>query len=635
MISSFRRLLETWYFRAFFILMVASFLLWGVGDMLRVIGTSSWVAKVAGMTIDGPAMQGEFQRAMTTASRDLPNGQEVTPELRRQVGEQTLQRLIGQVALTKTLNDMRVVVPVPALVDATHKMPAFKGADGAFDKARFAATIRENGLTEAGFLDMMRGDLARRQLFDAVTAGARVPDAEARPIYAMQLEKRSADIAAFPFAAMGEPPVPDEATARRWFDNHPDLYAIPEYRRVKLLVLSPRTVAADVTVSDEDVQAAYEAHQSDYTTTARRSVQVISSGDEAVAKKLVETWRAGASWPEMEDAAKAAGAVAVAQDDAAEKEFPDPDLAKAMFAAAEDVVGNPVKGAFGWFVVRVTKITPGGLAPFNSVKETLRARVVTEKSLELVYDRANKIDALFGNGATIESLPAGLGAREMGVSFDRNGLTPEETRAVILGEDEIRAAVIAAAFDAGKDDQPHLTEVQTPSNGGSGYYAVMVDGITPPGAKTFDSVRDAIDTDWRTDQRRRAAEQGAASLLAAVKNGKTFSDAARDAGVPPTLSPLVTRTARDPAMPPAVQNVLFTLKLNDPAMVETAEGFLVAVPVEIISPDPAADAAGYEQLRAAVAKTISNDLSSTMLEALRQRANPRINQTNVDQIVQP
>jgi hypothetical protein len=70
-------------------------------------------------------------------------------------------------------------------------------------------------------------------------------------------------------------------------------------------------------------------------------------------------------------------------------------------------------------------------------------------------------------------------------------------------------------------------------------------------------------------------------------------------------------------------------------MVENAAGFLVATPVEIIQPDPATDPAGYDQLRTAVARTIGADLASVFGEALRVRANPRINQANVDQIVQP
>ena len=35
MISAFRRSLDTWIVRVFFLVMVAAFVLWGVGDVLR------------------------------------------------------------------------------------------------------------------------------------------------------------------------------------------------------------------------------------------------------------------------------------------------------------------------------------------------------------------------------------------------------------------------------------------------------------------------------------------------------------------------------------------------------------------------------------------------------------------------
>ena len=98
-------------------------------------------------------------------------------------------------------------------------------------------------------------------------------------------------------------------------------------------------------------------------------------------------------------------------------------------------------------------------------------------------------------------------------------------------------------------------------------------------------------------------------MLQAVKAGKTFSDAAHDAGILPTLSPLVSRTQPDPAMPRQVQQVLFSLKKGEPTMVETPEGFVVATPVEIVAPDPAADPLRYDQLRAAESHTLADDMS--------------------------
>ena len=635
MISAFRRYIDTWPVRIFFLLMVASFVMWGVGDMLRVIGTSNWAAKVGGTTIEAQTMENDYRRALSTATRDLPGGQEASAALRKQVGDQTLQGLIAQAAMNQELAELRIVVPDGILAGTIRGLPVFRGPDGSFDKARFEAALRNNGLTEAGFLDNMRGDLSQRQLLDAVMAGDRAPDSEAAPIYALEGEKRSADIAAFPIAATPEPPLPDDTAARLWYDNHPDLYATPEYRRIKLIVVSPATLAPEVTVSDKDVQTAYEEHQAEFTTIARRSVHVISVSNEAAATTLADQWRAGADWPAMQAAAKAAGASVIDQDDATRTQFPDPDLAKAVFSATPDTVSTPIKGALGWFVIQVTKATEGGVAPFDEVKDKLRQTVVTDRALGLVYDRANKLDGLLGNGTTLDTLPPDPGVVEVTITTDEHGYTPDDAAAPIPGETEFRSAVLRAAFAAQKGDPPHLTEVQTPSTGGSGYFALTVEDITPSGQKPFDSVRSAVNDDWRADQRHHTAELAANAMLKEVKEGKPFSDAARDAGVTPSLSPLVTRTGANPAIPAEVHRVLFTLKKGEPAVVETMEGFLVAVPVEIIAPDPAADPAGYEKLRAAVSRTIGNDLAATFMEALRLRANPRINQAIVDQIVQP
>ena len=72
MISAFRRSLDTWPVRAFFLIMVAAFIIWGIGDVFRIVGTSTWVAKVGDRTVEGPVFQAEYQRGLNQATRDLP-----------------------------------------------------------------------------------------------------------------------------------------------------------------------------------------------------------------------------------------------------------------------------------------------------------------------------------------------------------------------------------------------------------------------------------------------------------------------------------------------------------------------------------------------------------------------------------
>ena len=134
------------------------------------------------------------------------------------------------------------------------------------------------------------------------------------PLFESQFEKRSADMVEFPLAAAPEPPAPSDADLQRWYDNHPDLYSSPEYRRIKAVVLSPQTLAKDIPITDADLQAAYEQHKADYVTLAKRSAQVVSAPDEEKAKALAATWQGGADWDAMQKAAQDAGGSAIALD---------------------------------------------------------------------------------------------------------------------------------------------------------------------------------------------------------------------------------------------------------------------------------------------------------------------------------
>lgn len=635
MLTQFRHYTDSWIARIFFIIMAVSFVGWGIsGDIFRLMGPPTWVAKVGGQTIEIPAFQAEYQRAMAQESRNLPSGQEPTADQRRQVGRQTLERMIGQAALGMELNNLRIVTPDDALAAVVRSMPAFRGSDGKFSHAVFTSVLQNNGYTEARFLAQLRSDIAQRQLLSAVSGSVAAPDAEVKPLFESEFEKRSADMALFPFSAAPEPATPTEADLTRWYENHPDSYTSPEFRRIKAIELSPQSLASEINVTDQDLHAAYDERKAEYQTPEKRSAEVISAPDEAKARALADKWRGGADWTAMQAAAQAAGAAAITQDDATKVQFPDPDLAKAVFSVPVDAVSEPIKGQLGWFVVKVMQIARGSSTTFDQARDALKARVLASKAADLMYDRANKLDQLLGNGGSLDDLPGDLGVIGVTGTMDAKGDTQAGTPAPIPGAAELKSAIIAAAFQAHQGDPPQLTEVQTPSTGGSAYYALTVDSIIPPGKKPFDAVKGQVTEDWKQDQRRRSEDQAATAMMTTVQGGKSFSDAATVAGVTPKLSPLVTRNEGSPDVPPELQRVMFGLKPNEATMVQVPDGFIVAQLVEIVKPDAATDKTDYDQARAAVTKSISDDMATVFVDALRQRANPQINQQGFDSVVQ-
>ncbi len=635
MISAFRSYLNTWVVRALFLVLVAAFAMWGVGDVIRNIGTTTWVAKVGDQTIEPPQLDEMFRGALAQYSRSQP-GAQPTAAVRMQIAEQTLNDLILRTAVDLQVQRMRLLVPDAALRESIFAIPAFRGPNGAFDRQVFETVLRNNGLTETRFLALQHDDLARRELLEPVRSGVAVPDVLTRQAFDYRFERRAADMVEFPFAAVTPPAPPDQATLTRWYENHPWLYGTPEYRRIKAVILAPQTVAKDIPVSDADLHAAYEQRRDQYVVPDKRSVQVLLTGDETKARALADQWRAGADWAMMQAAAKADGATAAELDAASEREIPVPELAKAVFAAVPQTVSDPVHSPLGWHVFKVTATTPGSERTFDQVKDELRDQLAAAKASDLIYDRANKLDNILATGASLDQIPDDLGLAAVAGSLDAEGKTPDGIAAPIPGPPELRSAIIAAAFKLQPGDPPHLVEVPTPQEGGSSYYAMQVESIVPPAVRPYNEVKDQVLADWTKDAVNRVQNAASANLLAAIDKGQSIADAALVAGLTLRKTPLADRATPTEGMPPPLQQALFNMnKTGDAIQLETPDGFLTAVLTEIKEPDPKDNPTGFTEVRNRLNQETADDVEQIFANALRARASPQINQAAVAQVAQP
>jgi peptidyl-prolyl cis-trans isomerase D len=635
MISAFRSYLSTWVVRGFFMILVASFAMWGIGDVVRQIGAPSWVAKIGDRAIEVQELDAAYRQQMNRLTQTMPAGQEPSLEIKRAVARQALEQIIAQAAIGQEIARLHIIVPDAALRQAVYEMPTFRGPSGQFDRRTFEAALSTNNLNEARFLDLLRGDLAQRQLVGSLRAGIASPDILSQQAFAYQNEQRSADVVEFALAAVPAPAAPDEAAQHRWYDNHPDSYSTAEYRRIKAAILSPATLAKDIAVTDAELHASYEQHKSEYVTPAKRSVQIITAQDQAKAEALAAAWRAGADWTAMQEKVKTEGAAAVELADATEQEFPSPELGQAVFAAATDTVSGPSKGSLGWYVVRVTKVVPGNDPSFDILKADLRDKLLTDKAADVIYDRANKMDNILASGASLDELPSDLGLAGASGTLDATGNTADGTPAPIPGGDEVKAALIASVFQMRKGDPARLQEIQMSQGHGSAYYAATVEDITPPALRPFETVQARVIDDITRDQVRKTAEQAAAKLLDAVKGGQSLADTATIAGAAVRRTAPMTRAAASGDVAPEVQQMVFGLKQGEPGMVETPEGFAVAVLAQVTTPDPKVDPAGYNRLRDALARSVGDDIETIFASALRQRAGAEINQSVLDTFVQP
>src|SRR4051812_2066243 len=96
MLNSFRSMAHSWVAKILMLLLILSFGLWGIGDMLRSGGSAMEVAKVGGTAITGI----ELQRALRVETENVRRmlGDHDSPEIHKTLNlpQRALQKLINR-----------------------------------------------------------------------------------------------------------------------------------------------------------------------------------------------------------------------------------------------------------------------------------------------------------------------------------------------------------------------------------------------------------------------------------------------------------------------------------------------------------------------------------------------------------
>ncbi|WP_135466035.1 peptidylprolyl isomerase [Crenalkalicoccus roseus] len=630
MLTALRRMAQTWVAKVLFALLIVSFAVWGIGDTVRNYGRDTAVARVAGEPVEMEEAQLAVRREMLRLSRALGPQFEADPTVRGAIARQAVDSLVMDRVLRWEAERLRLAVPDEAVRDFIFTLEGFRGPDGRFSRPLFESFLRNNGLTEGEFLALVRADLARQQMTGAVRSGAAAPETLARPLLRWELEQRAALVVSLPLAEAPEPPAPTGEALRRFHENNPALFSAPEYRDAVVAVLSADRIIREVEVPEAEIAAAFAQRRDQFEVPERRALQQALVDDPEQARAIARAWREGAGLDEIAAQAQAAGGQAIALGSFARAELPLPELAEAAFSLPEGGVSEPVQSPLGWHVVRVERVEPPQRRTLDEVRGALRDELAHERAADLAFERANRVEDALAGGATLEEVANRFNLGFARVRTDAAGLDPEGRRVALPVIEEAREPLLHTIFATEPGAMPRLQETE------AGFVGVQILEVVPPALRPFEAVEAEVREAWARDARRRAQEEAAAALLAAVRDGRPLGAAAQEAGLGWREVGGLRRDPRQAAgVPPELLGPLFELPLHQATMVETPEGFVVAQVTEIIPADPDAAPEALGRLRAEVGQTLARDLEVQFLAALRERADVRVNPRLVEQLARP
>jgi peptidyl-prolyl cis-trans isomerase D len=599
-------------------LIIVSFVIWGVGDMLRGF-TSSTVASVGGAKISAQEYKVAYDRAVQQYQRRLRRP--FTNEEARQVGldRAVLQQLLNEAAVDAETHKLGLDISEDALRQVITSNPNFRDKAGAFDPNRFAGALRDLDMSERGFVSELRKQVLRQFVVGALATGVEAPKAEVTAEADYQGQTRSADYFLLPASAAGEIAAPSEDALKAFYNDRKSGYRAPEYRGMDILSLEPDTIANPAEVSDADAKAAYEklaGADPKYGAPEKRGLEQILFPNEAEAAAAEAKLKAGASF---DDLVKERGLKPVDTEigETTRDAMLDKDEAGAVFALPQGGVSGVLKTQFGPAIVRVKSIVPSTIKPYAEVADEVKRAVSASRAGDKIQALHDKIEDLRVSGKTILEAAKAVGLTGQAIAaVDAEGRDPKGAPVNLPDASELLRSAFAS--DVGLDEAALNTK-----DGGFVWFDVT--RIDPAHELTFEEAKPQVEKQWRAEQVDKALAGKADDLVKQIKAGGSVAEAAKSAGAEVKTASDVHR-AGDSSLPESVVAAIFREPADGAGSAAAPDGRMVfKITADRTPPVDFADAR-VKQMASELGTATRNDLLDQYVAALRRTLGVVVNQ---------
>jgi len=562
MISFFRRALSSWIILGLLGLVLVAFIITGVNGP-TMGGTSSGgatIAKVGGSRISTRELITRVQNQFEAARRDNP-GLDQKSFLAAGAFESIADALISARALESWGREQGFAIG-KRLVDAQiAQIPAFRGVTGQFDAEMMRARLAQARINERAFRDDLASDLLRDQILAPASAEAPAPAIFAKPYAKLLLEERRGSVAILPFAMLAEPTVPTDAQIAAAYKANIAAYTRPEARVLRYATFGLPQVAEAATPTEAEIARYYQENAASYAAKELRDFTQVITPDAALARSIAASAKAGVA---LSNAASKAGLEASrlpGQTQSGYAGSTSAAIAGQAFSAARGSVLGPIKGAFGWYVVKVDGVSGTPARSLQQVRPEIIAILTKQKAQDALSDLAAKIEGSIDDGASLAEIVA------------NNKLTLVYTPPILASGQAVDQpswkapaelqALLKTGFEAGADEAPTVETVMKDQS----YALLSVAKIIPPTPLPLAQVHDSVVRDLMKKRAADRAQMVAAGIAAAVNRGVPLAKAMTDSGVrlppakPARARQLDLARAQQSGQPvPAAVRELFQLK---------------------------------------------------------------------------
>ena len=607
-----------------FVWAVMGFLILGLGGfgLTGAFQTSggSTVASVGDENISADRFLTGFQQDITRASTQIGENVSIAQAQLLGVDQSSLRRQVTLAALANEAKRLNLSVGDNAVRDALLASPTFQVGGGIFSEATYDLVLQQQRMSRAEYEDLLRGDQTQTIISGAVSGAVGSQATSARVLMDFIGETRSLTWAEItPEVLPNAIEAVDDAAARVFYGENPEMFTIPETRKVTYALISPATLAAKITVPEADIRALFDQRQDQLNAPARRIAdRIIFASTEDAAAAMARITSGEASFEDiaserglsMEETSL--GVVRATQLSAA--------AAALVFGTEETGVLGPVEAALGPAIFKINAAIPASSTPYEDVRDQFEAEIALDQAQSDILSKFDNIENLLAGGVSLEDLTAETDMELRTLELNANSPVNSDFDLGLYAE--ARAAELGEERD--------LVELQ-----GAEVIVVRVDDIVPPRLQPYEDVAERANIAATEAKNLAAVAAYVDELKAQVEAGADLAATLSAIGTPPNVATNVTRTAPASGLPPSIGQEVFNLSAGAVATFPSENGAYI-IRVDTVSPfdpDSANGQSFLAQAETQIKDDIANDIYILFANGVVNNTDISINQGMIDQII--
>lgn len=504
--------------QAFYVIIVAVFIFWGVGTM------RANRMEVAARVNDEVITKRQYDRAYTNLVTMYRNAGQQSPPPDALLRSQAIAQLVSNELLIQEARRLGLEVDEAELRQSIASMPSFQ-SDGHFNKDAYIEILRQNGLKPADFEELQRRQLLAAKVEELVAQGAHISDEAVKQRFQFDNERVSLEFLRLPATAFRSKVGLTDADIQAYYDQNQEKYREPERVRIQMVEFRAEDFANRITPGDDEVQEYYDTHLAQFQKQDEVHARHIlfsvnaeaSEADKAAARKKAEEVLAkakgGADFAALARESSQDTATAPSGGDLGTfgRGMMTPAFEAAAFALEPGQISDVVETPFGFHIIKVEEKHAARTQPLDEVKPAIVNELRNKQARQVALDEVEKAHDAVLDGAPLEKVAADL------------GLTVQSPPPFAAGERVGGLPRKPLNDEAFKTEVGEIGEVVTEA---AGYTILKVQERIPSAVPPLDQIRTKVEEDLVNQKASELAHKRAEELLAQLKDKKSIQDVA-------------------------------------------------------------------------------------------------------------